>query len=147
MTTSSSSARHASWVRVRLSGPRDPKNPDRAPLTDGELVLRADRVAVNEGTMLFFCADEVVFELDRRYFRSMAWFVDRPTFAEWLRSRRATFPNQHRPWTAEERTRLDDEIGLYGMDWEQIAKAHGRTVAAVKQQAKNNVTASQSEAS
>lgn len=130
----------ASWVRVRLTGPAAADGPS---LTEGELVLRADRVAVNEGTMLFLCADEVVFELDRSYFRSMAWFVDRPTFAEWLKGRRAKYPNQHKPWSSEEITRLDDEIGLYGMSWEQIAKAHKRTVNAVRAKAaqiRNEVT-------
>lgn len=126
----------AGWVRVRLTGPTSPSYPDRPPLTEGELVLRADRVAVDADHLVFLCADEEVFRLPRRYFRSLAWFVDRPTFAEWLRARREKYPNQRRPWSEDERRRLDDEIGLYGMGWEQIAKAHGRTVAAVKRRAK-----------
>ena len=132
MATSNTETR--GWVRVRLGGSPDPEHPDRPPLTDGEVVLRADRVAVDEGELVFLCAEEIVFRLDRRYFRTMAWFVDRPTFAEWLRGRRAQHPSAHKPWSAEERAQLAKAIGT-GTDWPEIAKAHGRTQSAVRRKA------------
>ena len=121
----------AGWVRVRLT------DNHTTALTEGELVLRADRVRVaTDGENLeFLLADDVVFRLDRRYFKALAWFVDRPTFGEWLKARRAQHPNSHRPWSEDERRRLDTEIGLYGMGWQQIAQAHGRTVSAVRRRA------------
>lgn len=126
--------RTAGWVRVRLSAPQDTSGPRGVALTEGELVLRADRVAVDEGELVFLCADEVVFQLDRRYFRSMAWFVDRPTFAEWLRSRRKRYPNSHTRWSTQEREQLAKELGG-GNSWQRIADVHGRTVHAVQREA------------
>ena len=126
--------RTAGWVRVRLTAPQDPRGPRGVALTEGELVLRADRVAVDEGSLVFLCADEVVFQLDRRYFRSMAWFVDRPTFAEWLRTRRKQYPNSHTRWSSEEREQLAHELGG-GSSWQRIADVHGRTVHAVQREA------------
>jgi len=124
----------AGWVRVRLTAPQDARGPRGVALTEGELVLRADRVAVDEGALVFLCADEVVFQLDRRYLRSMAWFVDRPTFGEWLRSRRKQYPNSHTRWSVEERERLAKELGG-GQSWQKIADVHGRTVHAVQREA------------
>ena len=126
--------RTAGWVRVRLTAPQDPHGPRGVALTEGELVLRADRVAVDEGSLVFLCADEVVFQLDRRYFRSMAWFVDRPTFAEWLRTRRKQYPNSHTRWSTLERDQLALELGG-GSTWQRIADVHGRTVHAVQREA------------
>lgn len=122
------------WVRVRLGAPANPQHSNRPTPTEGELVLRADRVAVDADRMMFIVDDEVAFELERRYFRSMAWFVDRPTFAEWLRARRAQYPNAHTPWSDLEVETLRGEVEA-GADWAQIAKAHGRTSSAVKRQA------------
>ena len=126
--------RTAGWVRVRLTAPQDPRGPRGVSLTEGELVLRADRVAVDEDSLVLLCADEVVFQLDRRYFRSMAWFVDRPTFAEWLRTRRKQYPNSHTRWSGEERAQLAQELGG-GNSWQRIADVHGRTVHAVQREA------------
>lgn len=126
--------RTAGWVRVRLTAPQDQRGPRGVSLTEGELVLRADRVAVDEEELVFLCADEVVFQLDRRYFRSMAWFVDRPTFAEWLRTRRKQYPNSHTRWSSEEREQLAHELGG-GHSWQRIADGHGRTVHAVQREA------------
>ena len=126
--------RTAGWVRVRLTAPQDQQGPRGVSLTEGELVLRADRVAVDEEELVFLCADEVVFQLDRRYFRSMAWFVDRPTFAEWLRTRRKQYPNSHTRWSSEEREQLAHELGG-GHSWQRIADGHGRTVHAVQREA------------
>ena len=121
----------ASWVRVRLMAPKD----DDAPaLTEGELVLRADRVAVDEEHLNFLLADETVFRLDRRYFRALTWFVDRPTFGEWLKARRAQFPNSHHRWSTGEREQLAREIAA-GWEWSRISEAHGRTVSAIQRQA------------
>ena len=124
----------AGWVRVRLTAPLDPRGPRGVSLTEGELVLRADRVAVDEGALVFLCADEVVFQLDRRYFRSMAWFVDRPTFGEWLRARRKQYPNSHTRWSTDERSQLAGELEQ-GLEWRRIADVHGRTVNAVQREA------------
>lgn len=121
----------AKWVRVRLTSPTT----DGPSLTEGELILRADMIDHQRDCLVFLLADQEVFRLDRAYYATSAWFVDRPTFAEWLKARRAKHPNQRRPWSAEELRRLDDEIGLYGMDWQQVAKAHGRTVSAVRRKA------------
>lgn len=116
----------ASWVRVLLAADSG--------TTEGELVLRADRVAVREEHLEFLVADEVVYRLERRYFRALAWFVDRPTFGEWLRARRAQFPHSRTRWSEVERQRLAAEVA-HGWDWARIAKGHGRTVSAVKRQA------------
>jgi hypothetical protein len=121
----------AKWVRVRLTSP--PTNSGPA-LTDGEIVLRADSIDHRADVLVFLLADEEVFRLDRQYYRSSAWFVDRPTFAEWLRSRRATRPNQRRPWSEDEAWQLHKEI-KDGLTWEQIAQRHGRSVAAVRRKA------------
>jgi hypothetical protein len=112
----------AKWVRVRLAAP------------ESELVLRADEVVLGAGAVVFLVAGEETFRLDRRYYRTHAWFVDRPTFAEWLRSRRAQYPNQHRPWSEDEAWQLHKEI-TDNAAWEQVAKWHGRTVAAVRRKA------------
>jgi len=104
--------RTAGWVRVRLTAPQDVPGPRGVSLTE----------------------DEVVFQLDRRYFRSMAWFVDRPTFGEWLRSRRKQYPNSHTRWSGEEREQLAKELGG-GQSWQRIADGHGRTVHAVQREA------------
>lgn len=122
----------ASWVRVRLMAPKDG---DCQALTEGELVLRADRFVVEDEHLVFLVGEEVAYRMERRYFRALTWFVDRPTFGEWLRLRRKQYPNSHTRWTEDEVRRLDDEIGLYGMDWQRISDRHGRTVAAVKRQA------------
>jgi hypothetical protein len=122
------------WVRVRLAGPADPQRPGTPALTEGELVLRADRVSVDKTEMVFVCGEEEVFRLDRRYFRSLAWFVDRPTFADWLRGRRAQYPNAHRRWSALEIAKLREAVEA-GRGWPQIAAAHGRTLTAVERQA------------
>ena len=116
----------AAWVRVRLSA--------EAGMTEGELVLRADRVRVDGEHLEFLVGDQVVYRLDRAYFRALAWFVDRPTFGEWLRSRRKQYPNSHTRWSVREDQELREEIAD-GWDWARIAKAHGRTVSAVKRQA------------
>lgn len=121
----------ATWVRVRLAAPKDPRGPESTCLTEGELVLRADRVAVDEENLLFLCAEEVVFRLDRRYFRALTWFVDRPTFGEWLKARRAQFANSHTRWSEAEREQLADEVAR-GLDWRAIAERHGRTPGAVQ---------------
>jgi hypothetical protein len=118
----------ATWVRVRLTDDRSPA------LTEGELVLRADRVAVGDEHLAFYVADEVAYRLERRYFKALTWFVDRPTFGEWLKARRAQHPNSHRRWTDAESQRLREEIAA-GLDWPRIAEAHGRTVSAVQRQA------------
>jgi hypothetical protein len=123
----------AKWVRVRLAAPKNPGPGGRA-LAEGELVLRADRVTAGAEHVVFHVGDEEVFCLDRRYYRTHAWFVDRPTFAEWLRSRRAQYPNQHRPWSEDEAWQLRKEI-TDNAAWEQVAKWHGRTVAAVRRKA------------
>lgn len=122
----------ASWVRVRLAAPSDEPN---ITLTEGELVLRADRVAVEDEYLVFLLSDEPVFRLERRYFRALTWFVDRPTFGEWLKARRSQYPNSHKPWSGDECDRLTTEIQLYGMGWQQIADAHGRTPSSVRRQA------------
>lgn len=121
----------ASWVRVRLMAPKDG---DCQALTEGELVLRADRVAVDEGHLNFLLAGEVVFRLDRRYFRALTWFVDRPTFGEWLKLRRKQYPNSHHRWSDGEVEKLRGELAA-GADWQQISDRHGRTVSALKRQA------------
>ncbi|MGH6654449.1 MAG: hypothetical protein ACRDVE_04505 [Actinocrinis sp.] len=124
----------AGWVRVRLTAPQDANGPRGVSLTEGELVLRADRVAVDEDDLVFLCAEEVVFKLDRRYFRALTWFVDRPTFAEWLRSRRKQYPNSHTRWSGDERGRLAAEVDS-GHGWQRISDLHGRTVHAVQREA------------
>lgn len=124
-------AEKAGWVRVRLA---TPKAGDQAAPTEGELVLRADRVAVDEDQINFFVAGEVVYRLERRYFRALTWFVERPTFGEWLRGRRAQFPNSHHRWSEGECELLRDEVAS-GTAWPLIAEKHGRTVSAVKRQA------------
>ena len=118
----------ATWVRVRLTNDRSPA------LTEGELVLRADRVAVEDEHLAFYVADEVAYRLERRYFRALTWFVDRPTFGEWLKARRAQHPNSHYRWTRSESEQLREQIAA-GWDWARIATNHGRTVSAVKRQA------------
>ena len=60
--------------------------------------------------------------------------VDRPTFAEWLRSRRKQYPNSHTRWSSEEREQLAHELGG-GSSWQRIADVHGRTVHAVQREA------------
>lgn len=117
----------ATWVRVRLAGERG--------LTEGDLVLRADRVAVDDEHLLFMLGEDVVFRLDRRYFRALTWFVDRPTFGEWLKARRAQFPHSHTRWTEVETERLLAEVA-HSWDWARIAEGHGRTVNAVKARSK-----------
>lgn len=124
----------ATWVRVRLTAPQDERGPRGVALTEGELVLRADRVAVDGEHLVFLCSDEVVFRLDRRYFRALTWFVDRPTFGEWLKARRAQFPNSHTRWSDEECDLLRGEVASSAA-WKVVAEKHGRTVAAVKRQA------------
>jgi len=124
--TAKTATETATWVRVRLSADHG--------MTEGELVLRADRVSVGEDHLEFLIADEVVYRLERRYFRALTWFVDRPTFGEWLRARRAQFPASHTRWTVPEIERLADEVAA-GMQWSRIAQKHGRTVSAVKRQA------------
>ena len=116
----------ASWVRVRLAAD--------CGMTEGELVLRADRVSVGEEHLEFLVGGEIVYRLERRYFRSLIWFDDRPTFGEWLRARSAQSPNAHTRWSDVERQRLAAEVA-HGWDWARIAKGHGRTVSAVKRQA------------
>jgi len=121
----------ATWVRVRLA---TPKSVVQAAPTEGELVLRADRVAVEDHQICFLVNGETVYRLDRRYFRALTWFVDRPTFGEWLRARRAQFPNSHTRWSEIERKRLAAEVA-HRFDWARIATGHGRTVSACKRQA------------
>ena len=121
----------ASWVRVRLMTPKDG---DCQALTEGELVLRADRVAVDEEHLNFLLAGEVVFRLDRRYFRALTWFVDRPTFGEWLKARRAQYPNSHKPWSEADTVRLAAAVAR-GVDWPKIALMLGRTASACQRQA------------
>jgi hypothetical protein len=127
-------AKKAGWVRVRLCAPAQADGPRGVSLTEGELVLRADRVAVDEEQLVFLCAEEVVFRLDRRYFSALTWFVDRPTFGEWLRARRKQYPNSHTRWSGEERDRLAEELGS-GFDWQRISDLHGRTIHAVQREA------------
>jgi len=125
----------AGWVRVRLAAPMDVSNgPRGVSLTEGELVLRADRVSVDEDSLVFLCSDEVVFRLDRRFFRTLTWFVDRPTFGEWLKARRKQYPNSHTRWSEVERERLAKEVAA-GVAWRRIADLHGRTVHAVQREA------------
>jgi hypothetical protein len=124
----------AGWVRVRLTAPQDTRGPRGVSLTEGELVLRADRVAVDEEHLVFLCAEEVVFRLDRRYFRALTWFVDRPTFGEWLRARRKQYPNSHTRWSEDERGRLAAEVET-GYGWQKISDLHGRTIHAVQREA------------
>jgi hypothetical protein len=124
----------AGWVRVRLSAPQDERGPRGVALTEGELVLRSDRVAVDEDNLVFLCADEVVFRLDRRYFKAMTWFVDRPTFGEWLKARRKQYPQSHTRWSAQERAQLAQEV-TQGFAWRRISDVHGRTVNAVQREA------------
>jgi hypothetical protein len=124
----------AGWVRVRLAAPVDQRGPRGVSLTEGELVLRADRVSVDEDSLVFLCADEVVFRLDRRFFRTLTWFVDRPTFGEWLKARRKQYPNSHTRWSAAEREQLAGEVQA-GMAWRRISDLHGRTVHAVQREA------------
>lgn len=120
----------ATWVRVRLATPR---TSDTA-LTEGEIVLRADRVTVDSEHVVFLCAGHVVFRLERCYFRAITWFVDRPSFAEWLAGRRAQFPNSHTRWSGGEREQLADEVAA-GWGWQRISEKHGRTITAVERQA------------
>lgn len=124
----------AKWVRVRLTSPPSADGPS---LTDGELILRADMIEYEADAVVFLVGSEEVFRLDRRYHQTHAWFVDRPTFADWLRQRRAKHPNQRRPWSDDELARLRSEArtSLSHADWERIAKEHGRTVLAVKTRA------------
>ena len=103
-------------------------------MTEGELVLRADRVAVDEESLVFLCAEEVVFKLDRGYFRALTWFVDRPTFGEWLKARRKQYPSSHTRWSEDERGRLAAEVES-GFGWQRISDLHGRTVHAVQREA------------
>lgn len=124
----------AGWVRVRLAAPVDPRGPRGVSLTEGELVLRADRVSVDEDSLVFLCSDEVVFRLDRRFFRTLSWFVDRPTFGEWLKARRKQYPNSHTRWSAPERERLAKEVAD-GAAWRRISDLHGRTINAVQREA------------
>jgi hypothetical protein len=124
----------AGWVRVRLAAPVDARGPRGVSLTEGELVLRADRVSVDEDSLVFLCSDEVVFRLDRRFFRTLTWFVDRPTFGEWLKARRKQYPNSHTRWSDVERERLAHEVST-GVTWRRISDLHGRTVHAVQREA------------
>lgn len=124
----------AGWVRVRLAAPIDPRGPRGVSLTEGELVLRADRVSVDDDSLVFLCSDEVVFRLDRRFFRTLTWFVDRPTFGEWLKARRKQYPNSHTRWSDGERERLAHEVDS-GVTWRRISDLHGRTVHAVQREA------------
>jgi len=124
----------AKWVRVRLTSPPTADGPS---LTDGELILRADSILTEPEHLVFLIDGSEVFRLDRRYHQSHAWFVDRPTFADWLKARRAKHPNQRRPWSEDELARLRSEArtSLSYAGWERIAKDHGRTVLAVKTRA------------
>jgi hypothetical protein len=123
-------AEDAAWVHVQLAA----KVGDAAATAKDEIVLRADGVAVDEGVLLFLCAGQVVLRLDRRYFRALTWFVDRPTFGEWLAGRRAQFPNSHTRWSIGECEQLADEVAA-GWGWQRIAGQHGRTISAVSRQA------------
>lgn len=116
----------ASWVRVKLSA--------EAGMTEGELVLRADRFVVEEEHVVFLVGEEVAYRLERRYFRALTWFVDRPTFGEWLKLRRKQYPNSHHRWSDGEVEKLRAELAA-GDGWQQISDRHGRTVGAVKRQA------------
>lgn len=120
----------AKWVRIRLTSPAT----DGPSLTEGEIVLRADSMLTDGEQWVFLLGAVEVFRLERRYHASHAWFVDRPTFAEWLRARRAQYAMQHRPWSADETFRLRQEI-TDGVSWERIAILHKRTVGAVKAKA------------
>jgi hypothetical protein len=124
----------ATWVRVSLAAPADQRGPHGVSMTEGELVLRADRVQVQEDTLLFLVGDDVVFRLDRRFFRALTWFVDRPTFGEWLKARRKQYPNANRRWGDEEITQLRGEVGA-GLSWPEIGDRHGRTANAVQDRA------------
>ena len=119
----------AKWVRVRLSSP--------GKLTDGEVVLRADRVKADTTHVRFFVGDEEVFRLPRDYYRTHAWFVDRPTFAEWLKARRAHYPRQGRVWSLEEVEQLRAAVtgALSWADWEALAVRFGRSVPSVQRKA------------
>ena len=122
------------WVRVRLAAPPHPDYPDRPGLTEGELVLRADGVSQGDEHVTFFVGDEEVFQLKRSYYRNHAWFVDRPTFGEWLRERRAQYENQGRAWTADEDVQLLKEI-TDELPWRRISDRHGRSISAVRRRA------------
>lgn len=130
MTGRSASTVTVSWVRVRLAQ----KDAASAAPTEGELILRADRAAVDGEHMLFLVGDEEVFSLDRRFYRSHAWFVDRPTFAEWLRERRTAHANHGRAWSGQEDERLRAAI-TGGLDWSAISAGHGRSVTALRRRA------------
>lgn len=133
MTGNTAPSSFKSWVRIQLTSPVDPDNPG-APRAEGELLLRADRVSVDTGVLTFVCNDAVVFKLDRRYVKAIAWFTKRLTFAEWLRERRFETPNQHRRWDAAEDARLRNEVEAC-TGWKQIAGLHGRSEAAVMRRA------------
>jgi hypothetical protein len=123
-----------SWVRVRLT---DTAQTSQPALTEGELILRADTVAQLPDAVVFLVGDEEVFRLERCYYRTHAWFVDRPTFAEWLRQRRAHHPQQGRVWTPEEIARLKEATAgpLTRERWERAAAEFGRSVTAVRTKA------------
>ena len=127
----------AKWIRVRLGAPASP-DANAPALTDGDLILRADRVAPGKTTVRFYVGDEEVFRLPRAYYRTHAVFVDRPTFAEWLRERRAHCPRQGRVWTADEVERLA-KTGTRGLDhaeWQALAQSFGRSVGSVRVKAR-----------
>lgn len=119
----------AGWVRVHLLTPADA--PSRPGAPEGELVLRADRVSVGEDSLDFMVGDEVVFRLDRRYYGSLTWFVDRPTFGEWLATHQRRYAKANKPWTAAELADLDSEVAD-GVAWDEIADRHERTPRAVE---------------
>ncbi len=124
----------AGWVRVRLAAPADERGTRGVSLTEGELVLRADRVQVQEDVLVFLVDEEVQFRLDRRFFRTLTWFVDRPTFGEWLKQRRKQYPNARRHWDDEELIQLRGEVHA-GLSWSEIGDRHGRTANAVQARA------------
>jgi hypothetical protein len=125
----------AKWVRVRLGAPADSGVPA---LTDGELILRADRVEPGKTLVRFYVGDEEVFRLPRDYYRTHALFVDRPTFAEWLRERRANYPRQGIVWSPAEVERLRNAktTGLDWAGWEKLAARFGRSVGSVQRKAR-----------
>lgn len=118
---------HVAWVRVKLSA--------EAGMTEGELVLRADRFVVEDEHVAFLVGDEVVYRMERRFFRALTWFVDRPTFGEWLRSRRKQYPNSHKPWSEVDSVRLAAAVAR-GVDWPEIALMLGRTASSVQRRAR-----------
>lgn len=113
------------WVRVKLT------SPDAAAPTEGELVLRADRARLEPDTVTFLVGDEVVFRMERRFLRKIAWLVEKHPLGEFVVLRRNQYANSGRQWTTDDH-RLLARLVAQGADLNTIANRLQRPPNAVR---------------